>query len=102
MLPEFLPVIRWIVGGLLLAVGSIPTIGNFLLLLSVMLRKNEERSSSFIPVLGGISLALGLFVLPVNWAWKWCWLGLIVDFGCAPLLISTGLHLILRKHSGFE
>jgi hypothetical protein len=82
--------LRWVIFAVLLLPGSWVVILNW----SVPFRK---RSGSFIPLLGGVLVAVAFAVVPaerLNILW---WLPLLFDLGSAPLLLLTGTYLVWRS-----
>jgi hypothetical protein len=55
------------------------------------------KKSSVIPVIGGISGALGLFAIPFEGFAKWWWIPLFTDMGSIPNLLVVVWHLLPKK-----
>ena len=89
--------IRWIAGGGLIAFGALCALGNFLILVSLPFRKEKEGGVSFIPIIGGVLLTLGLLIIPFSGSARWCWVGLLIDFGCVPLFAWASVDSLFRK-----
>ena len=65
-------------------------IGGLIALLNAWLLGNQligRRVSSVAPFLGGLLLFSGALIYPDPVVRKWAWLGLVVDYGCAPYLL---------------
>lgn len=90
-------VARWTTGGVFMAFGILCAIGNWGILISLVLTK-REGGVSFIPVIGGICITVGALVLPLSGLWRWAWIGLLVDFGCVPLFAWAALAEVYQKH----
>lgn len=86
----------WLVGSLLLAAGTLISILN----ISTPLWnkwKNNQKSFSLIPVIGGISLFLGALFLSdfvIHW---YFWVLLFLDIGCAPLILAVLFDQAYKK-----
>ena len=79
--------VRWIVAGLLLMVGVWSVVYNIVILL---IRLNERKSHSLIPVVGGLCCALSMGLSPL----AECTCGgasfpCFIDIGCLPTLIGV-------------
>lgn len=81
-----LDVIFWTFGIGLLLIGSLLTFANYVILYVQLFRK---RTSSFAPLLGGLFICGGMLLLPIAGLWRFAWIGLLIDFGCAPLMTMT-------------
>ncbi len=57
----------------------------------------RRRGPSWIPLLGGIAGAAGTLLCPEVTVQRFWWLPLLVDWGCVPGLLFTGVSLLLRK-----
>lgn len=65
-------------------------VGGLIALFNAWLFVNQltgRRVSSIAPFLGGLLLFSGALIYPDPVVRKWAWLGLIVDYGCAPYLL---------------
>lgn len=56
------------------------------------------ESTSWIPLLAGLSGVAAMLLLPVNWSGFW-WLPLLIDWGSAPGLIYSAIWYTLRKQA---
>ena len=83
----------------MLGFGGFCALGNLLIVATLPFRKNQEGRVSFIPIIGGILLCLGLIVIPIDGTANWCWAGLLVDFGCIPLFAWAGIDSLYRRRS---
>jgi hypothetical protein len=91
--------LRWIPGGALLLVSALVCIGNASLLWTCYVRK--RKAPSWIPLVGGITGVIGLWLLPVPAAHRWWWVPLIVDWGSVPgISHATAYYLIAHRHHG--
>lgn len=65
-------------------------VGGLIALFNAWLFVNQltgRRVSSIAPFLGGLLLFSGALIYPDSVVRKWAWLGLVVDYGCAPYLL---------------
>ena len=53
------------------------------------LRLTGRRAPSWIPLMGGVSGAAGLLLLPVGEVAGYWWVPPLLDYGCVPGLIHT-------------
>ncbi|MGB0371398.1 MAG: hypothetical protein ACPGN3_08605 [Opitutales bacterium] len=81
----------WILGILFIAMGLIPTLVNGSTFLRGIL---EKENGSIIPIFGGVTLSIGLLIIPVEGLKPWAWIPLVLDFGCLPSLVML---LISKK-----
>jgi len=84
----------WVIAILMLVVSIYGITGNAVLMIKYWLRKSR---GSLIPLVAGISGCVGLLVLPVDGAKKWCWIPLLVDLGCLPMLVTYIVFLLSGK-----
>jgi tellurite resistance protein TehA-like permease len=60
-------------------------------------KKDKEKSFSLIPVVGGVLLCISFAIIPDN-SYIWlCWIALILDVGCLPMVISALIYT-MRHH----
>lgn len=90
-----LHVLSVILSALLIAVGGYVCVLNWRL---VYARSRGKSQSSWIPLVGGGLIAIGLAIDPRTRAW-W-WLPLLIDWGCAPGLLHTALFFLNRARRG--
>lgn len=89
--------VRWGLGGALLVFCAWVCAANASILWTWYVRK--RRPPSWIPLIGGTSGAVGLWLLPSAAAHKWWWLPLIVDWGSVPGISHAIIyHLIVRRN----
>ena len=60
----------------------------------------RQPAPSWIPLLGGLSGALGLVAMPLSGVARIWWLPLLLDWGCAPGLLHAALYHALRRVRG--
>ena len=60
----------------------------------------RRRTSSWVPLVGGLSGAVSLSVVPVPGVGDWWWLPLLTDWGSIPGLGFTVLYLFYRRLRG--
>jgi hypothetical protein len=68
----------------LFLVGGLIALFNAWLLVNQLIGRHV---SSIAPFLGGLLLFFGALIYPDPVLRKWAWLGLVVDYGCAPYLL---------------
>jgi hypothetical protein len=69
---------------MLVAVGALVALGNCLILFRYL---SSGVTSSLIPVIGGVTAAVGVALLPGGW--RWAWVPLLLDPGCAWMVGGT-------------
>jgi hypothetical protein len=69
-----------VVALILAAVATALTLGNAITLARSLF---SSRHGSLVPLLGGVSGALALRTCPLEGAWHWAWLPLLLDPGCS-------------------
>jgi hypothetical protein len=87
--------LRWAIGVAALILGGMISLGNWITLIGVIVTK---RSSSFVPFVGGVLAAIGIFVLPISGLWKWAWIPLVADLQSLPITVWTCVTLFLKKN----
>lgn len=91
---------KWIISIGTLLLGAWVIILNWLMFYqNFIIRK---KYSSFVPLVGGIFMLIGLYNIPVQSVSKWYWLPLFIDFGSIPLLAWTlvsFIHLKVKSQS---
>ena len=61
------------------------------------------KTSSWIPLIGGILGLSSLLILPIKGLKLWCWLPLIIDWGSIPGLLETIIwHFFIYRKEGKE
>jgi hypothetical protein len=91
-------VLRWILGCALLLFCAYGSVGNTRFLWVRYIEK--RRPPSWVPLVAGLSGAIGLWVLPLAAAHKWWWVPLILDWGSLPGISHAVLyHLVLRPRN---
>jgi hypothetical protein len=83
--------------GLILVGGSIALFNGWLFVNQLIGRP----VSSIAPFLGGLLLFFGALIYPDPVVRKWAWLGLVVDYGCAPYLL-LGLSSLWAESKRFS
>ncbi len=88
--------LRWILGGALLLFCAYGCVANANIFWIGFIRK--RKAPSWVPLVAGLSGAIGLWVLPVAAAHKWWWLPLVLDWGSLPgISHSIFWHLVIRR-----
>ena len=88
-------VLRWMLGGALLVSSTWVCVANASVLWIWYVEK--RRPPSWMPLIGGASGSIGIWLLPLAAAHKWWWLPLIRDWGCLPgLSHALAYHLVIR------
>ncbi len=90
--------LRWALGGALLLVSAWVCALNASVLWIYYVRKRKAPSS--IPLVGGVSGAVGLWLLPISAAHRWWWVPLVFDWGSLPLFMMVAYCIIIRWHQG--
>ena len=59
----------------------------------------KKRTSfvSYVPFVGGIVGAIGLFLLPVSQTKQFWWVPLVIDIGCGHMLVAVIIDQIKKK-----
>jgi hypothetical protein len=78
--------LRWIATALLGGVWLLLAVGHVMSVIGVLLTK---RSTSLIPLVGGVAGALSLIVCPYPGTARWAWVPALLDLGCIPMVAST-------------
>jgi hypothetical protein len=94
---DLLPVgaLRWAAIAVLLVLGAVCALGNWALVIALLARR--LRSTSFVPLIGGVLLALGIGAIP-EFGWRrWAGVGLSSDSVAGALSTPT-----FRRANGFE
>lgn len=71
----------------LLGIGGGMIVYNALVFRDTVVRGGD--APSVLPLFGGIIAAAGVVVLPVQGAWMWAWLPLLIDWGGLPMLMMA-------------
>ena len=75
--------------------GAAIAIGNWAGVYKAAVKK--EKTGSWIPLIGGILLLIGLLLFPHDLTKKLCWIGLIADWGCIPGIVYSVAAVLRRK-----
>src|SRR5215467_1716281 len=59
----------------------------------------RRRRISLVPLVGGLSGAAGLWLVPVKGSLYWLWSPVVVDIGCLPLVLAAVLDGIRGRQS---
>lgn len=86
-----------ILSALLIAVGGYVCVLNWRLIYA---RGRGKGKGSWIPLVGGGLIAIGLAISPQTRGW-W-WMPLLLDWGCAPGLLHTAWFFLDRARRGNE
>ncbi len=87
----------------LLLIGSAFIVFNAMIFLGRL--RGQVDGPSVAPVFGGLFAATGVALLPVEGAWHWAWIPLLLDWGGLPMfLFGTARYLWAvvsgRRHAG--
>ena len=85
--------ILWGVVGLLTLLGGYLVVINYLCLVAA----SQGKHSSMLPLLGGLFLAIALFICPLPHVRQYAWLPFVLDLGCLPLLIECLRFFVIQK-----
>jgi hypothetical protein len=93
-------ILRWILsivfGSVFVWVGSLNAI---VFWKGVILR---QRTSSFIPLLAGLSGMVALLIVPLTGVRRWWWIPLLLDWGSSGILVGFAYHLYMSKVRGIK
>jgi hypothetical protein len=88
-------VIRWIAFSLLALFFVVMFVANWAIRINNI---RGKKSVSYIPFLGGLSGAGALLVMPLEGAWHYCRVPLVVEWGTVPGLVHVLIyHLFLKN-----
>jgi hypothetical protein len=87
--------LRWISGSALLLFCAYGCVANASVLWIWYIQK--RRPPSWVPLVAGLSGAIGLWVLPVAAAHRWWWLPLVLDWGSLPGIGHALLYHLIRR-----
>src|SRR6267378_4360897 len=85
----------WVVCGVCLTIFVYVSTLNWMMVWAAIFR---GKHSSWIPLVGSFFGVLGLKYIPIVRLHSWCWLPLILDWGCLPELLSTAWFFASGKH----
>jgi hypothetical protein len=88
-------ILRWTFGGALIVFSAWVCVANASVLWIWYVQK--RRPPSWIPLVGGISGAAGLWLLPIAALHRWWWLPLVLDWGSVP-----GIGYSMVYHAAFR
>jgi hypothetical protein len=77
----------WIISLTLLTIALFVSVMNWVVFVKNYILKKKWTSA--IPLLGGLSGAIGIAILPVAGSAQYLWIPLIADWGCLPVIIVT-------------
>lgn len=83
-------------GVLLILIGSYVTVVNWAVIVQWLANR---KHSSWVPLVGGLSITAGLAIVPWPTANRLWWGPLIADWGCVPGLVFTVLHFAWLQFS---
>lgn len=76
-------VVRWLLAILFIILFTWIAVGNLWISLRWYLRGKRE---TLLPFLGGILGLVGMLLVPIAGISRFCWIPLVVDLGCGPML----------------
>ena len=82
----------------LLLIGSGFIVFNAMILLGRL--RGQVEGPSVAPVFGGLFAATGVALLPVEGAWHWAWVPLLLDWGGLPMFLYGGARCLWAWVSG--
>lgn len=89
-------IMLWTISSLLIALSIYLVVMNGMVFLNNYVFKKKWVSA--IPIIGGISGAVGLTLVPIHDIWRFAFIPLIIDWGCLPVvLVSLFLKLFGRN-----
>src|SRR5262245_30755279 len=86
--------VKWIASVILLLFFALNA---FLNAMNLWRMVRAEKASSSISLVGGISGAIALSIIPWPAARHWWWLPLFLDYGRQPLLTFTAFWMLFRS-----
>lgn len=87
--------LRWAVGGTLVLLFAWLAVLNACAPWTWYVRKREHPS--WTPLLGGVSGAIGIWVLPLEAAHRWWWVPLVLDWGSLPGIAHALMYHLLSQ-----
>jgi len=88
-------ILRWAVGGaLLLLFACVASLNASILWIWYVQKRNAP---SRIPLVGGLSGAIGVWVVPVAAAHKWWWVPPVVDLGCLLAIVQLVVYQLVDR-----
>jgi hypothetical protein len=85
---------RWVLSALL----ALAFLGIAVVNWGVLIRGVVKRvRGTWIPLFGGVCGAAGVLVLPLDGAWRFFWLPLVLDWGSIPGLVHAGVLMLRRR-----
>jgi UDP-N-acetylmuramyl pentapeptide phosphotransferase/UDP-N-acetylglucosamine-1-phosphate transferase len=93
--------LRWVFGGLLLALGAwISTFGIARVLLNTRLREcGVNRHVSGLPIIGPVMFILGWMISPLSWSW-WSLFIVALDIDTLLVVFYLPFLLLLNRSAG--
>lgn len=91
--------LRYIISGLLFIIFLWVAICNLWIIVRYYLKK---QPGSTIPLIGGLSGVLALFVIPFNQLRSLWWIPLVIDWGSLPLVVTYLISLIKGKRENSQ
>lgn len=91
---------RAVIAVLLFAVFAFVATGNAVGVVQAMRRRRADPTGSgfsMVPLLGGLAGALACVVAPLRGLARWWWVPLVVDLGCAALLVFAATAVLRRS-----
>jgi hypothetical protein len=85
---------RWVIGICCVTIGCLITFANWMIVWNWFIRR---KRSSRIPLVGGVLSMIGLMAIPIGSLSHWCWLPLVADVGCIPILVQLALFHLRRN-----
>jgi hypothetical protein len=87
--------LRWVIAALLFALFIWLATMNAMVFWNTFIHR--KKTSSWIPIIGGIFGMLSLIIVPIASAKRWWWLPLVVDWGSIPgILVSIIYGVVIR------
>jgi hypothetical protein len=90
--------LRWIPGGVLLLVSALACVGNASVLWTYYVWK--RKAPSWIPLVGGVTGVIGLWIIPVPAAHRWWWVPLVLDWGSLPGFSMVAYYVLTNRLKG--
>jgi len=91
-------IVKWIISLAAILFSLLIALSNWRILFIQIKRKSPDESApSFIPFIGGVTGAIGVFVCPLKVVSSFFWVPAVMDFGSIPYLLVMGYVTVIRK-----
>ena len=77
---------RITLGATFIIVGLIPLAYNAMVFWETVITRGSGPSA--VPLVGGVAVGMGMLLLPIENAWHWAWIPLLLDWGGLPVMMA--------------